>query len=224
MNLLAHPIVFRTVASLRNRQLSKSRWIMPNTDLLIEGFPRSANTFFMRIIRAATKSQLRIASHVHRPEQISMAAHYGVPGIVIFRDPLECVASLVVRNSGYEISDNLKLYQSFCRKALDADPNRILLLDFTAVIESPGHFAEAVLAHFDIPHVPIDAELIVQSTQDQRKVQTTSSLPNAQKDAMKAEVYDEIRADPNFAMAVDLFQEVMVRRWHLPEAEAAQSA
>ncbi|MEM9311118.1 MAG: hypothetical protein AAGA34_06695 [Pseudomonadota bacterium] len=224
MNLLRNPLVFRLVASVRNRQLGLLRWVTPDTDLLIEGFPRSANTFFMRIIRAATGEDLRIASHLHRPEQIEMAMRYGVPGVIIFREPLECVASLVVRNPDYAVRDSLMRYKRFCEAALASDPNTTLVLDFEDVTRAPEVFAKAVLAHFGFDHTPIDADLITHATRDTREAKMTSSLPNPEKDAKKAEVYSAIRADPTFATTAALFEEVMARKWPVPADKTVPSA
>lgn len=216
MNLLGHPLVFRTVAVLRNRQLGLLRWVTPDTDLLIEGFPRSANTYFMRIIRAATMEQLRIASHLHRPEQISMAVHYGVPGVVIFREPLECVASLIVRNSDYAVSDSLRRYERFCTAALASNPVKTLLLDFTDVTSDPAAHATGVLSYFGFNHKHINADLIAEATRDTREAKMESSLPNPEKDARKAEVYAAIKADAKFESTAALFEKVMTRKWHAP--------
>lgn len=221
MNLLNNPYVFGLVASVRNRQLGQLRWVTPDTDLLIEGFPRSANTFLMRIIRAATERRLQIASHLHRPEQIGMAARYGVPGVVIFREPLECVASLIVRNSEFSVRDNLLRYQRFCEVALASDPATTLLLDFADVTKDPGVLASDILSYFGFEHRPIDAQLITEATRDTRQAKMTSSLPNAEKDAQKAKVYAAIEADPLFATTAALFEQTMARKWQAPTDKTA---
>jgi len=58
MTPLDLPFVFGPVALMRNARLGKHCWVTPQSDLMIEGFPRSANTYLHRVIRAATGDRI----------------------------------------------------------------------------------------------------------------------------------------------------------------------
>lgn len=173
----------------------------------------------MRIIRAACEHRLTIASHVHRPEQLMFADRYHIPCVALFREPLESVASLVVRDDRYRIESSIRHYQSFCEAALAIDSPRFLILEFTDVIRAPSAYAEGVLNQFGIDHLPVDEELVARATRDDRSDKTMSSLPNPEKDALKAKVYEEVRSDPGFARSVKLFEQAIARKWAAPGGE-----
>ena len=81
---------------LRYRNSSFHRRILgPSTAILIEGFPRSGNSFANRAFQHANPELAdRIATHVHLSAHVIEAARLKVPSIVPFRDPSACIPSL----------------------------------------------------------------------------------------------------------------------------------
>jgi hypothetical protein len=61
------------------------------TDLVIEGFPRSGNTFTVAAVSSAQPGPLRIAHHVHAPGNVFAAVHSGLPTIVLIAPPRAAV-------------------------------------------------------------------------------------------------------------------------------------
>ena len=113
----------------------------PSTEVVIEGFPRSANTFSVKAFRTAQGSRtVAIAHHLHAPAQFQLAKRYGVPAICLVRDPVDAVASLIIREPRMSIELGLHMYTSFYGRALDfADsfvvcPFREATTDFGATI------------------------------------------------------------------------------------------
>lgn len=65
-------------------------------DILIEGYPRSANTYSVRAFCLLNGwRDIRIATHSHSSAQVSLACRWNVPSLIVFRDPSEAVVSLV---------------------------------------------------------------------------------------------------------------------------------
>ena len=64
-----------------------------NTELVIEGFERSGNTFSVRAFKAAQSHPVPLASHLHVPAQVILAAHKGIPILVVIRNPVDAVLS-----------------------------------------------------------------------------------------------------------------------------------
>ena len=72
------------------------RAITPATELVVEGFPRCGNTFVVAAIELAEARDIAISSHVHVPAQVKLAVRRRVPTIVVIRDPVDAVPSLIV--------------------------------------------------------------------------------------------------------------------------------
>lgn len=88
-----------------------------STELVIEGFPRSANTFamlaFEQAQRADGRKPLRIAHHLHAPAQIIQAARRRIPCLVLIREPVGATASLIARHPRTPVGAALAYYASF---------------------------------------------------------------------------------------------------------------
>lgn len=66
------------------------------SDIVIDGYPRSGNTFALHAFRLANP-QARIAHHVHLAAQFRLALRFGCPVLVLLREPEAAVRSLLVR-------------------------------------------------------------------------------------------------------------------------------
>lgn len=75
------------------------RFVTPKCDLVIDGFPRSANTWIYYNVQIAFP-EARIAHHVHSWQQFLLARFYGIPSFLILREPDACVQSLVTKQGG----------------------------------------------------------------------------------------------------------------------------
>ena len=69
------------------------RLVTDETDLCIEGFPRSANSFAVGAVEHAQPEPLRIAHHNHVPAPLLNATRRGLPTVVLIRDPVDTVIS-----------------------------------------------------------------------------------------------------------------------------------
>lgn len=69
-------------------------------DFVLEGYPRSANSYATQAFRMAQPQSLNIANHFHSPMQIHLAYRYGIPAAVVYRHPLDAALSLVVFYQG----------------------------------------------------------------------------------------------------------------------------
>lgn len=66
-----------------------------HTDLVIEGHPRSGNTYALAWANLAWPD-LVVASHVHHPAHVARANQLGVVSLVIARPPAETIRSMLV--------------------------------------------------------------------------------------------------------------------------------
>jgi len=67
----------------------------PGTDLLVEGYPRSGNSFAVSAFGLSRAGGMRIAHHTHAPAHVIAAVRLGVPALVLIRDPRDAVVDFV---------------------------------------------------------------------------------------------------------------------------------
>lgn len=92
--------------------------VQHDTEIVIEGYPRSGNSFSVVAFEHAQKRHVKIAHHLHNPSQIIKGAKLGIPIIVLLRDPISAVCSFVIRESQLTIDDALWDYIDFHKHIL----------------------------------------------------------------------------------------------------------
>jgi hypothetical protein len=83
------------------------------TDIVIEGFPRSANQFAIAALRKAQGRELRIANRVHAPGHAIAAAKAHLPVLILIREPEEAVLGWVLYKGDISIGQALRAYRRF---------------------------------------------------------------------------------------------------------------
>lgn len=127
----------------KNRRLS----VNPNTHLVIEGFPRSANTFAVVAFEYANSGDLHLAHHMHVPAQIIKAARLKVPAIVVIRNPKDAVVSFCIRDKRIVLQDALRCYISFYSRVYSFR-NSYVLAHFDEVVKDLGGVIDKVNTKF----------------------------------------------------------------------------
>jgi hypothetical protein len=96
-----------------NRPIRNRAVVDRSTELVIEGFPRSANTFAAVAFQIAQPRPVRLAHHLHASSQVTWALEAGIPALVLVRDPSEAAVSLVARSPYLTLRDALRGYARF---------------------------------------------------------------------------------------------------------------
>ena len=144
------PHLWRNLQLLRYRN---SRFIgqlvSPNHHLVLEGFPRSGNSYSVRVFLNANgcRRTWSIAHHFHRLPQVTLGVRWERPSIVLVRRPDDAVLSLVahsiMRNVIPAEGRSLHLryltrafgrWSRFYQGALEVREN-IIISDFSATTE-----------------------------------------------------------------------------------------
>jgi hypothetical protein len=132
--------------------------IGPGTELVIDGFTRSATTFAVYAFQLAQDAPVRLAHHLHAPAQLIEAARRGIPAVALIREPQGAILSQLIQEPDVALPDALFAYSRFYQRLM---PYRERLVigefkqvtnDFGAVIRQLNerfgtHFAE--FAHTD---------------------------------------------------------------------------
>jgi hypothetical protein len=110
---LLFSMVYRILGAINERWVNRDLLFSGKSDVVIEGYPRSANTFAVVYFESTQEVKVNIAHHLHIEAQLIWAANNGVPGIVLIREPEDCIRSLVVREDTASVRDSLKRYIKF---------------------------------------------------------------------------------------------------------------
>src|SRR5204862_776059 len=101
---------------MRHRRRYKDLLISDDTELVIEGYPRSGNTFAVAALQFAQTRVLRIARHTHSPAQVMEAVRRRLPTLVLVRAPRDAAVSLVIREPAVTLERALKRYERYHRR------------------------------------------------------------------------------------------------------------
>ena len=105
--LSAFPAVYTVISRLLTE---RDCYVKNSTDILIDGFPRCANTYATYTFDIAQPKKLVIAHHIHKQSQFILAGKYKIPAILLIRNPLDCISSLLVRQPKYQAATLFKGY------------------------------------------------------------------------------------------------------------------
>lgn len=139
-----YPKFFFTYKAGLHGFIDLDRMIDTKTELVIEGFPCSANSFAVAAFKyAQNDKEINIAHHMHDPSQLIVAAKLRIPAIALIRCPDDAILSYVVRFSSFSSEEevvellhrSLKKYISFYSKILPYK-EMMVIADFSTLISS----------------------------------------------------------------------------------------
>ena len=130
-----YPALYLPWIRARRKVLDKA--VTSDTEIVIEGFPRSGNSFAVAAFRLAQPGEPRIAHHLHVPAQVITAVRRGIPALVLIRPPEDAVVSLVIRHPEMPLRDGFRDYVAFYRPLL-ANADGVVVADFSEVITDFG--------------------------------------------------------------------------------------
>lgn len=116
------PTQEQTAATIRTRLLSRHHAPLvcgPDTNLVIEGYPRSANSFLMWMLDVVQEGHrpLSIGHHTHSVDNLRLALHYGTPAAILIREPEAAILSYMIYET-ISAEEASARYIAFYTKAL----------------------------------------------------------------------------------------------------------
>lgn len=94
------PLLFSTFWKLKENRHLQRRVVRRGDAAVIEGFPRSANTFASVAFSMSQQSAVLFGNHFHSPAQFQLARKYKVPALLLMREPLDAAKSYVLFSGG----------------------------------------------------------------------------------------------------------------------------
>lgn len=130
-----YPILFFLILSFKKKY--KYLLVDKETDIVIEGYPRSANTFAVAAFKISQKNNLKIARHTHAVAQLKRAAALEIPALAIIREPKQAILSYVVREKQVNLNLAINRYITYYQ-ALKKLENKFIIADFKDITKNYG--------------------------------------------------------------------------------------
>jgi hypothetical protein len=147
-----HPLIAMPLARLRGHGTIVDR----DTELVIEGFPRSANSFVVAAFRMAQHREVQVAHHLHAPGHVIAAIRAGVPTLVLVREPeLPTVELVLYKNVTISVRQALRSYIRYYRPLLGYR-SRFVVGTFHDVTTDLGAVIRRVNAHYGTTFAEFD--------------------------------------------------------------------
>jgi hypothetical protein len=80
---------------------------------VIDGFPRSGNSYARSAFLYANGAEIPISTHRHSPHSIESGIRRGIPVIVILRPPRAAIASFLQYAPRVRVERAITIYQTF---------------------------------------------------------------------------------------------------------------
>lgn len=185
----------------RFRRVRNGKAVSSLTEIVIEGYPRSANTFSLHSFLLAQKRDMVIAHHLHAAAQVLRGIELQLPIIVLIRKPKEAILSNLVFNSGrLKMKRAILDYLGFYLPIIDYR-DEICVADFREVThdfrEVVKRLNTAFGQNFILPdrdfgfRNAVDAKL---RSIDEKKPRAQMTRPSVEKEKMKEWYSRELEA------------------------------
>ena len=158
---------------MRRRERYKELLISDETEIVVEGYPRSGNTFAVAALQFPQGQRLHIARHTHSPAQIMEAVRRRLPTLVLVREPRDAGISLVIREPAVSLERALKRYRKYHRRIYDHRAGFVVATfsevtsDFGPVVARLNRGFGLVLTPFD--HTASNCEAVFKIVEDMER-------------------------------------------------------
>ncbi len=114
--------------------------INKRSTICIEGYPRSGNTFSVAAFLMKQADEHHVGRHTHLAGHVIRAVEAGVPTVVLVRNPLDAISSLLIRAPYLSPRQAIKSYFMFYEK-LNLYKGQFVIAPFEQVID---HYSEII--------------------------------------------------------------------------------
>ena len=138
--------------------------IRPDTQIVIDGFTRSAVTFAVIAFQVAQNDHVRVAHHLHAPAHLLAGVRRGIPVLVPIRAPEDTILSAMIREPGVPAAQWLRSYIDFYRR-LPPLADRIVIAPFADVTSDFGAVTHRVnrrfaTSFFEFKHAEVGVDAV----------------------------------------------------------------
>ena len=117
------------------------------TEIVIEGYPRSGNTFVQEAFEYSQSKFVNTAHHFHSPASVLVAVKLNKPVVLLIRKPLDSIVSLLLRHPETPIYWAIKSYEDFYSTLLPV-LDKVVVAEFGVVSTNLGSIFQEVNEKF----------------------------------------------------------------------------
>ena len=131
------------------RLLAPGKYDLPGryTELVISGYPRSANSFATMAVSKAQQRPIEIASHLHAAAEVIKAVRLRLPTVVLIRRPEDAIRSLKAAQPWVDENRELKRWIRYYGRIEPLHPH-FVISGFERTIGDFGSVIDEVNARF----------------------------------------------------------------------------
>jgi hypothetical protein len=129
--------------------------VQRDTQIVIEGFPRSGNTFAYSAFLMAQPKPVRAAGRVHAPAQVIAAVRWGIPAVVLIRHPKDAIPAFLIRHPRIRVGQAMRGWLRFYAP-LGRYLGRFVVATFDQVTSDYGAVIAKVNQHFGTDFAEFD--------------------------------------------------------------------
>lgn len=213
-----HPALFYQVMPYRKRY--SDLLIRDDTQLVVEGYPRSANTYAVAALWVSNGQQLRIARHTHAVAQLRRARDRGLPTLLLIRRPEDAILSYVIREPKVDIPLAIRRYLNYYQAANEFREH-LVVSDFNTTISRFECVVNALNKKFDLTLKPFEnnektQQKITRLVEIMEKKDSGGSIselkvarPSEERNQLKEQLREELtRFRHNLELANDLYARI----------------
>jgi hypothetical protein len=127
--------------------------VCDETEVVIEAYMRSANTFTTVAFQMSQARPVRLAHHLHVPAQVIAGVRRGLPVLVPLRHPRDAVISVTIRSPQVSLRQALDAYRRFHEAVLPVS-DRVHIAMFDDVTTDLGAVIERMNEQYGTAYVP----------------------------------------------------------------------
>ena len=125
------------------------------TQVVIEGYPRCANTFAVVAFEMSQPAPVNVAHHLHAVSQLKRGVERSLPVMVLLRSPRDAALSLAIRKRHRSVRWALEEYIDFHAGALEL-ADHLFFVDFKEVTTGFGNAMRRFNERFQTSFVPFE--------------------------------------------------------------------
>jgi hypothetical protein len=202
--LARYPLLFLPIA----RRRGWGEVISDDTEFVIEGYPRSGNTFATAAFAMSKVGpDPKVAHHTHSAAQVIAAARRGIPVLVLIRRPEDAVISVLIQQPGLSMSAALRAYIGFYgpllrhRRSIVVATFEEVVRDFGAVTRKVNERFATTFPVFEHTEKNVRRALAMIEEEERRRfgsgprLHLRAAFPSSERDRMKPELRGAYRSE-----------------------------
>jgi len=159
------------------------------TRLVIDGYPRSGNTYARAAFLYANGLDFPLSTHRHSAQSVKEGLRRGIPVIVLVRDPRAALASGLQYEPGSTPRMAMNVYRSFYEGVLPR-ADEVVIATFAEVTSDFGQVVRRCNARFGTDFVPYERT-------EEAEAEVVRMIDEGAKLAFNPEVLDRVTGRPS---------------------------